>query len=158
MKLKYYLRGFGLGIILTAVIMIIVTNSSRKELSNTEIIHKAEELGMVMNHESKTTAKDDKKSTTVNQQLNDLKKPTNSTNQDKPTNKVQELVSIVVQKGEVSDTIADKLCQAGLVTDAKVFNKFLTDNKYDGILLTGTFNIPKGSTAEEIAKILTTKH
>ena len=47
MKLKYYLRGFGLGIILTTVIMIIVTHSSRNDLSNAEIINKAEALGMV---------------------------------------------------------------------------------------------------------------
>ena len=155
MKLKYYLRGFGLGIILTAVIMIIVTHSNRNNLSNAEIINKAESLGMVMSDQSSKT-KDTNKGSTIKQQIKD--EETNQTTTPEPAEQpVQEFVSVVIQRGEVSDTIAAKLQQAGLVQDAKVFNKYLTDNKFDGNLLTGTFNIPKGATQEEIAKILTTK-
>lgn len=155
MKLKYYLRGFGLGIILTAVIMIIVTHSNRNNLSNAEIINKAESLGMVMPDESSKT-KDTNKGSTIKQQIKD--EETNQTTTPEPAEQpLQEFVSVVIQRGEVSDTIAAKLQQAGLVQDAKVFNKYLTDNKFDGNLLTGTFNIPKGATQEEIAKILTTK-
>lgn len=155
MKLKYYLRGFGLGIILTAVIMIIVTHSNRNNLSNAEIINKAESLGMVMSDKSSKT-KDTNKGSTIKQQIKD--EETNQTTTPEPAEQpVQEFVSVVIQRGEVSDTIAAKLQQAGLVQDAKVFNKYLTDNKFDGNLLTGTFNIPKGATQEEIAKILTTK-
>lgn len=155
MKLKYYLRGFGLGIILTAVIMIIVTHSNRNNLSNAEIINKAESLGMVMSDKSSKT-KDTNKGSTIKQQIKD--EETNQTTTPEPAEQpLQEFVSVVIQRGEVSDTIAAKLQQAGLVQDAKVFNKYLTDNKFDGNLLTGTFNIPKGATQEEIAKILTTK-
>lgn len=155
MKLKYYLRGFGLGIILTAVIMIIVTHSNRNNLSNAEIINKAESLGMVMSDQSSKT-KDTNKGSTIKQQIKD--EETNQTTTPEPAEQpLQEFVSVVIQRGEVSDTIAAKLQQAGLVQDAKVFNKYLTDNKFDGNLLTGTFNIPKGATQEEIAKILTTK-
>lgn len=155
MKLKYYLRGFGLGIILTAVIMIIVTHSNRNNLSNAEIINKAESLGMVMSDKSSKT-KDTNKGSTIKQQIKD-EETNQTTTPEQAEQPVQEFVSVVIQRGEVSDTIAAKLQQAGLVQDAKVFNKYLTDNKFDGNLLTGTFNIPKGATQEEIAKILTTK-
>ncbi|MBP7320249.1 MAG: endolytic transglycosylase MltG [Lachnospiraceae bacterium] len=155
MKLKYYLRGFGLGIILTAVIMIIVTHSNRNNLSNAEIINKAESLGMVMSDQSSKT-KDTNKGSTIKQQIKD-EETNQTTTPEQAEQPVQEFVSVVIQRGEVSDTIAAKLQQAGLVQDAKVFNKYLTDNKFDGNLLTGTFNIPKGATQEEIAKILTTK-
>ena len=158
MKLKYYLRGFGLGIILTMVIMMIVTHSSRVELSNADIIDKAEKLGMQMVEETKKPEKQPEK----NPEILPEKEPEVVPEvvpevPEKEPISVVENVSIVVNKGDSSDGIAAKLQNAGLVASAKVFNQFLIENKYDGILLTGTFTIPKGSTADEIAKILTKK-
>lgn len=163
MKLKYYLRGFGLGIILTAVIMIIVTHSSRNKMSDADIMNRAESLGMVMADKTTKTDKNNaskdsnSNGTTIEQQIKDGQSNQQPTTPSPDKQPVQEFISVVVQKGEVSDTIAAKLQKAGLVQDATVFNKYLTDNKLDGNLLTGTFTIPKGSTQEEIAKILTTK-
>ena len=48
MNLKYYLRGLGIGIIVTALIMGIVTGGKGKALSDEEIIKRAEQLGMTM--------------------------------------------------------------------------------------------------------------
>lgn len=49
MKLKYYLRGLGIGIIGTAIVMGIALSGNKKEtLSDEEIIERAEILGMVM--------------------------------------------------------------------------------------------------------------
>lgn len=45
-KLKYYLRGLGLGIVVTAVIMSIAASKDRK-MTNEEIIAKAKQLGMI---------------------------------------------------------------------------------------------------------------
>ncbi len=50
MKLKYYLRGLGIGIIVTAIIMGI-SIGSHKELTDEEIIKYAEDLGMVKENE-----------------------------------------------------------------------------------------------------------
>jgi len=61
MKLKYYMRGLGIGIILTTLIFTISNNSHK--LTDQEIIKRATELGMVSKDES------DKK-------LEDLIKPT----------------------------------------------------------------------------------
>ncbi len=49
MNLKYYLRGLGLGIIITAVIMGLATGGKREALTNEEIIARAKSLGMVEN-------------------------------------------------------------------------------------------------------------
>lgn len=46
MKLKYYMRGLGIGIILTALILSISGNKER--LSNDEIVSRAKNLGMVL--------------------------------------------------------------------------------------------------------------
>ena len=149
MKLKYYLRGFGLGIILTMVIMMIITHSSRQELSNAEIIEKAEKLGMQMAEQNSESEKVPEK---------ELEKETETkTETDSVPAPVVENISIVVNQGDSSDAVAGKLQSAGLVENAKAFNQFLIERKYDRILLTGTFVIPKGSTTEEIAAILIKK-
>lgn len=50
MKLKYYLRGLGLGILVTAVILMIVNRtSSAQPMSDREVMQRAAELGMIEN-------------------------------------------------------------------------------------------------------------
>ena len=46
MNLKYYLRGLGIGIIVTALIMGIATSGKRETLSDSEIMERAKALGM----------------------------------------------------------------------------------------------------------------
>ena len=48
MERKYYLRGLGIGIVVTAIIMGIAT-SGKREMTDEEIIARAKELGMVEN-------------------------------------------------------------------------------------------------------------
>ena len=45
MELKYYLRGLGLGIIVTAIIMAVVSPGSQK-MTDAEVIRRAKQLGM----------------------------------------------------------------------------------------------------------------
>ena len=52
MKFKYYLRGLGIGIILTTIILTISHSGRKLELTDEEIIQKAEALGMVMEEDS----------------------------------------------------------------------------------------------------------
>lgn len=52
MKLKYYLRGVGIGIIVTTIILMIAYSGHKTELTNEEIIKRAEKLGMVMKEDT----------------------------------------------------------------------------------------------------------
>lgn len=55
MKLKFYLRGIGIGIIVTAIILhFSLASSAGKEMSDDEIKQKAAELGMIENTVLKT--------------------------------------------------------------------------------------------------------
>ena len=47
MKLKYYLRGMGIGMIITAIVMGIALNGRKETLSDAEIMARARELGMI---------------------------------------------------------------------------------------------------------------
>lgn len=59
MKLKYYLRGLGVGIICTAIIMGIALSGNKKEtLTDAEIIERARLLGMVMEEEGTNAGKE----------------------------------------------------------------------------------------------------
>lgn len=46
MKLKYYLRGMGIGIILTAIIMGFALGGHKRAMSDAEVIERAKDLGM----------------------------------------------------------------------------------------------------------------
>ena len=54
MKLKYYLRGLGIGIIVTTIILSITFKTDTPQMSDQEIIAKAKQLGMVMKEEDTT--------------------------------------------------------------------------------------------------------
>jgi len=64
---------------------------------------------------------------------------------------------ITVSSGDGSDTVAGKLYEAGLVSDAAAYDKYLCQNGYDKKICTGVKVIPAGASDAEIAKILTTR-
>ena len=55
MKLKYYLRGIGTGMIVTTLILAISFSFRKPEITDEEIRQRAQELGMVMQEDSQTT-------------------------------------------------------------------------------------------------------
>lgn len=64
---------------------------------------------------------------------------------------------ITVSSGDGSDTVARKLYEAGLISDASSYDRYLCQNGYDKKICTGVKTIPAGATEAEIAKILTTR-
>ena len=74
MRLKYYLRGLGIGIICTAIIMGIAFSGNKKEtLTDTEIIERARMLGMVMPEGTSETEEDVSKKETDGQKADEQK-------------------------------------------------------------------------------------
>ncbi len=195
MKLKYYLRGLGIGIICTAIIMGIALSGNKKEtMTDTEIIERARLLGMVMPEEAEQPSEaeggqkqpEDKKSKPEepeNGKSQDLTKEETSDGS-KTDNKAADgnradsdmdegkagdnagekksenqagsskgTVKFEIKAGEYSDTISRKLFQAGLVSDAEAFNKYLTQKGADQNLKVGVYEIPAGATQDEIIEI-----
>lgn len=66
-----------------------------------------------------------------------------------------ETATIIIRSGSGSDTVAKQIAQAGLVESASSFDQYLMDNGYSRRISVGTYEIPVGSTEEEIAKIIT---
>ena len=179
MKLKFYLRGLGIGILVTTVILGIA--SGRKQnMSDEEVIKRARELGMVEStlltnlpdqgkeetqpEESKmqetqpeetkpeeTKAEESKAEETKPEET----KPEESQPEETQNKETDKMVSIVITKGESSTSVSKSLQKAGLVEDAAAFDKYLCANGYDKKIVTGTYEIPIGASEEEIAHLIT---
>ena len=175
MKFKYYLRGAGIGIIVSAVILMIAFSKYNKKLTDDDIIERAKELGMVMDDSSQqeddepdSTKPSDNKDGENNDDQGDGDNTEDGDADDKTGdngddggsddndgNENRELVWFQIKNGEFSDVISNHLYEKGLIDDPVKYNEWLMKNGYDMDLVTGTFMIPKNSTYEEIAKILT---
>lgn len=252
MKLRYYMRGLGIGIFVTAILMALTIHGKTERLTDEQIIERAEALGMEMKYSSDVladtvsnntvekdaeAAKEDtlpeqvKEETSLANRLAAEEKtenplldreventdaaeaePTDSLQQDiyhedpdaaertetktdenADTDSAEEglteesaadaqdestaddtdqttaagsseadtqaagIKQITVSSGDGSDTVAEKLYEAGLVSDAAAYDRYLCQNGYDKKICTGVKTIPAGATEAEIAQILTTR-
>lgn len=172
MKLRYYLRGLGVGVIITTIILSISLYGRKESLTDKEIIERAKKLGMVEQEKSKNNPsqklqdlkeqQETKSKDTENKKKQEKKEeeaPKNENEEKKETSskKAKEMISINITGGLASDAIAQLLFSAKLVDDAVAFNSFLTENNYDDKLRAGAFQIPKGATYDEVAEILIEK-
>ena len=175
MKLRYYMRGLGIGVLVTAILMSVTLNGKTEKLSDEEIIARAEELGMVMEYDDVVLADtvsdnqtekpaeepeekpEEKPETAVAEEDEVSEEESNITSEEAQIEEIEtdQTVEITVQGGDGSQTVARKLAQAGLIDDAQAYDKYLCSNGYDKRICTGTHTIPIGAGEEEIAKIIT---
>ena len=216
MKLKFYLRGIGLGIIV-AVALCISAGMKNDQISDEEIIKRAEALGMVPSSETldesvdeairdgleteemtENDASGDAAAVKVNEDIPATEPdetevnpdeadnsnfdetppaagsdgtatpkvtptltkevtPAPTKEADKDTNDTEndtEYITVVVERGSGSDTVARKIEAAGLVANASEFDRYLCNNGYDKRISAGNHKIPINAREEEIAKIL----
>ena len=164
MKLKYYMRGIGIGVLVTTIILVIAFAFSGNNMSDEEIINRAKKLGMVESSKtmtnSTTNTTNSTNTTEGNQTIPGATNPmpdNNSTNSSSATNVNNDSVDFTISENDVSRTVIERLAQQGLISDAAAFNKYLNDKGLDNNLQNGTFKIKKGISEEELANLLVTK-
>lgn len=259
MKLRYYMRGLGIGIFVTAILMALTIHGKTERLTDEQIIERAEALGMEMKYSSDvladTVSENAAEDTKPAELPNQVKEETSLANQlqaeemeenpllagagvdfsaDEQDNNVADTAQqdiyhedpdaaerteaktdttdrkeqtqdgsaqenaagekntaqnasadakaagqdegvagetsaadtqtvtgaakqITVSSGDGSDTVARKLYEAGLISDASAYDRYLCQNGYDKKICTGVKTIPAGATEAEIAQILTTR-
>lgn len=152
MKFKYYLRGLGMGIAVTAAILSLSHKAQMKKavMTEEEIITEAESLGMVMKTEEEPLASKEPESSSE-----PLESTAPKSGKDKNVKKEETYVEISIVKGMWSDAVSEALENAGLVEDGGDFNDFLSDNGYASFISVGTYEIKMGASYSEIAKIIT---
>ena len=259
MKLRYYMRGLGIGIFVTAILMALTIHGKTERLTDEQIIERAEALGMEMKYSSDVLAdtvsenaaedtktaelpkqvkeetslanrlaaeektenpllagagvdssadeQDNNAADTAQQDIyhedpdaaerTEAKTDTTDRKEQTQDGSVQENAAgekntaqnasadakaagqdegvagetsaadtqtvtgaakqITVSSGDGSDTVARKLYEAGLISDASAYDRYLCQNGYDKKICTGVKTIPAGATEAEIAQILTTR-
>lgn len=176
MTLKYYLRGLGIGIIVTAVIMGISMSGRKATMTDAEVKERAKELGMVEStvlaesaivqkeRESKeetVEAKSEQHQEEVTEPESEQQPDDEALQKQEPSEETAEadsnkvIKNITIFKGDSSESVSTRLAEAGLVESAKAYNLYLCNNHYDKSLSVGTYEIPSDATDEEIAQIIT---
>ena len=161
MKLKYYLRGLGIGILVTAVIMGVTQGSRKETLSDREIRERAAALGMVEPGNSladleaaETPAATEIPAATEAPAATETPEVTETPTQKPAEEEEGSSYTFEIQAGDSSYQVAYRLQQAGLVADARDFDNYLCSKGYDRKLKTGSYEIPETATEEEISEIL----
>lgn len=184
MKLKYYLRGLGVGIVVTAVILTIANHLGNK-MSDEDIIKRAAKLGMVMKEdeslfpptEPETTTPEPTSPSPTEQDTTAVKLAEPETTTPEPTTPVPtepetttpvpaepqtsgvviHTATITVTSGMYSEAVSQRLEEAGIVKNWREFNEYLTSNGYAERLQTGTHSFNSEMDFNEIAEILVSR-
>lgn len=174
MKLKYYLRGLGVGIVVTAVILTIANHLGNK-MSDEDIIKRAAKLGMVMKEdeslfpptEPETTTPEPTSPSPAEQDTTAVKPAEQETTTPETTTPVPaepqtsgiviHTATITVTSGMYSEAVSQKLEEAGIVKNWREFNEYLTSNGYSERLQTGTHSFNSEMGFNEIAEILVSR-
>ena len=182
MKLKYYLRGLGIGMAVTALILGISFSGRQGQeaqtLTDEQIRERASELGMVDSSELtlaafassaaqtpeatiEPEAAAEPETTTEPEATAEPKMTTEPEATAEPeliTAPEQSQTTITIKKGSDSGSVSRMLYEAGLVENAKAFDNYLCNNGYSRSINPGIYEIAPGTSEEEIAKIITGKH
>ena len=172
MKQKYFLRGLASGIVVTTVILTISFNARKDDISEQEVIARAEKLGMVMAEAVEDTPEPTEAEVTVTPTPEPTEEPKATatptptlepTEEPKATatptpeavQSSSEKKVLRIASGMWSDKVARELQAMGVIEDAADFDQYLIRNGYAERLVVGTFEIPVGATYEQIAQIIT---
>lgn len=179
MKLKYFMRGLGLGIVLTTLI-ITISNPNQK-LTDDQVKVRAEKLGMVMKDEQssdldkaledmdlsatpKPTGSVKPTNTptpkpTVKPTVKPTKTPKSDSSASKDSEKKQENsnkeVTVTIKHGMSSSQVAKLLVSKGLIEDAQAFNHYLINLNKTGLIRVGKFTVLKDASYDDIIDIIT---
>ena len=174
MKLKYYLRGLGIGILVTAAILTIVYHT-KGSMSDSQTMKRAAQLGMVMASTEEDTlfAQTTQADTTIEETgtisveetttVVETTEAVTETSTEKPTEAPTEVPSeapaaeavLTISPGMYSESVSAELVRLGIITNQKEFNSYLVNNGYAERIQTGDFKIKADMSYDEIARIIT---
>ena len=171
MKLKYYLRGLGIGVLLTTIILSIGNRTVYP--TDEEVINKAKDLGMDFVQEEevdnieKILGNLDSKlepSPTIGLESNqeeDIQhieegEPTEAIEPPKPTDILEvQYISFTIVRGMTSMDVSEVLKEVGIIEDPEDFNRYIIGQGKDGVIRIGTFTLEEGASYQEIVDIIT---
>lgn len=138
MKIKYFLRGFGTGI-LFATIILSISFALRSTPSNSGDAKASEKKEIPSQTETEKETRQDAASpseTTISQETTSHQ-------------------TLTIEKGMTSTSVARNLESLGVIENAEDFDKYLNDNGYSRKIVVGSYEVSQGSTYRQIADKIT---
>lgn len=166
MKLKYYLRGLGIGIIVTTIILVSCFSMQKPKMTDAQIIEKASQLGMIMpeqdsavDTETETTEPEEtqqknEQQVTTEEIQQETEQQTEVPKEQETEEAQQEPFTLVVNRGDVCRTMCENLAANGVIDDSEGLRKYLSEVGYASFISAGTYQIPYHASYEEITNIL----
>lgn len=172
MKFKYYLRGVGVGILVTVVLLMIAFAKYKPNLSADEIRKEAYKIGMIDEPSEEpeqsldvtereepsmmpTDSMEPSQTPEPSKEPEASEKPSAEPEESDSTGNGEEEIVFVIKAGEYSDVISQHLEDLGLVKNAEKYNKWLMKKGYDSLIQPGEYVLKQGASYKEIAKIIT---
>lgn len=158
MKIKFFLRGLGAGIVLTALILCVGYRINSPEQN---IVEEAKLLGMVFPEGTAAPvalSPRPEASASVRSQSplpsKGTVKPADVGGHSAKPSQVRG-TRFTVRSGLLSSSVAREMMEAGIIKSDKVLDDYLEKSGYAREIQSGTYFIPAGSTYEDIARIIT---
>lgn len=182
MKVKYFIRGLGIGILVTALLLCAGTRKNQnKGLTDKEIMQRAKELGMMTKEEAEDYKLDSNldsiKDSLAASQSPEPSEHKQSDNKDKQesaepsketpavpskepekdadSEKQENTISVTIESGMDSQSIARHLYQKHVIGSASDFDAYMLEHDVTQKLKAGDFEIPANASYAEIVKIIT---
>ena len=164
MKWKFYLRGFGIGLIFATIAFMIAVaihdNNQDKKCEKNESVTEAKVEKTTT--ENKESAKETTKVTETTETKTEA--PTEATTKattEAATTAAPETqsatVKLTISNNMYSEDVAVALQELGVITDSVDFDSYLENNNLASKLRTGEFEIPREASYGDIAAIITRK-
>ena len=162
MKWKFYLRGFGIGLIFATIAFMIAVvihdNKLDKKCEKNESVTEAKVEKTTT--ENKESAKETTKVTETTETKTEA--PTEATTEattEAATTAAPETqsatVKLTISNNMYSEDVAVALQELGVITDSVDFDSYLENNNLASKLRTGEFEIPREASYGDIAAIIT---
>lgn len=148
MNIKYYLRGLGIGLIITTLILTISHHFSNPQIDE-EGTQPQTTTGSVIAYTKEDKTKDQEETT------KQLPQPTTQQIQQTENKDDNTEITINIQGVYYGTDVSDLLYDAGVITDKQEFSDYLKEHGYDTIIREGSYTFTKGDTFENLAKIIT---
>ncbi len=177
MRLKYYIRGIGIGITFATLLLTISfyfgkDSLAKEQLSDAEIIKRATELGMVMTEEGlEENVGEDLPEEEIDKtepvDENEVPEGASEQSVEEVPQAVEEVantgdasvnyVPFTVRGGESSEMVCRNLKKAGLIDSVDDFNKYLNKLNIDNLIQAGTFYVQQDCSYDDLAALLVNK-
>ncbi|MDY5576877.1 MAG: hypothetical protein SPF70_05295 [Lachnospiraceae bacterium] len=163
MKIKYFLRGFGTGLIVATVLLFLLYSY---QMSDVKVVSRAKELGMVYgkataeeetsveNHVKEESKQVSEETTLEETTLEETTAEVEEKTTEPQSNSVVEVEFTISQEMD-SIAVCEELQKYGIIDDANAFDKYLIEQGYEGRIQKGIYTLREGMSYEEIAKMLT---